>query len=585
MIQHLPLLPIFLIFLLASCTSRKPAEEGELFLQTVTKERNTLKSDNERQAHRLRLFAAEQQFDFTPRQLLTLKQLQLSECAFLNESLSAQLSAETDVLAISLGNDTLLCEARWSIFRNYQSRHDTTAALHVLKLQEPLVRKLYGSSQLSPYYYAMALLYNYHNKADQNLYWLNKARPSKAHLLYSWYNMIAEASLSAQRYPDALLFADSVLQSPGKRANSAASYVKGQALYHLNRTNEALSWYAGTILAIDSFRTKRAIKSYSLYQYRVLYAYASLLQQTGKTHSAIKLLDQIASISYSPALAIGNTLENKSLLPISTARLLAECYRLTGQKEESFQYIHQADSLQSALNKQQREINTLRVGEELRSELLNTELIHQTKEAEYARLAQHILSGVVLLLLAVIAGGLLWWRNHRRHLRQLFELLTSRHAAWLEIHNPPAMLAASTAAPTEPQPALPLSDTLQTAPTEGDVSQAIAYRRLYHRVLEVMKKERPFLNPSFDLVALSRLVGTNRTLLSTSLNRQTGMNFSCWLAEYRVNYLIEQIDRNPGKDISELYPLAGFTSRTSFFRQFRQATGLTPSQYMARRTM
>lgn len=414
-------LSFLLIILLASCTQRKPAEEGEQFLQAATKERKTLNSDNKQQAYRLRLFAAEQQYNFTSRQLLKLKQMQLSECASLNESLSAQLSAETDALAISLDNDTLLCEARWSIFRNYQSRHDTVAALHVLKLQEPLVSKLYGSSQLFPYYYAMALIYKYHNKIDQNLYWLHKARPSKQSLLHSWYNMIAETSLSARRYPDALLFADSALQSPSKRANSAASYVKGQALYHLDRTYEALSWYAGTIVAIDSFRTKQDIKSYSIYQYRVIYTYASLLQQTGEPLAAIRILNKIASIFYSPTLSTGNIHENQTLMAINTARLLAECHRLIGQKSESFQYVYRADSLQLVLNKQQREINSLRVGEELRSELLNTELIYQKKEAKYARLAQYILSGVVLLLLAVIASGLLWWRNHRRNLHRLLD--------------------------------------------------------------------------------------------------------------------------------------------------------------------
>jgi len=94
-----------------------------------------------------------------------------------------------------------------------------------------------------------------------------------------------------------------------------------------------------------------------------------------------------------------------------------------------------------------------------------------------------------------------------------------------------------------------------------------------------MKEQKPFLNPNLDLVTLSRLVGTNRTQLSTILNRQTGMNFSRWLAEYRVHHLLSLVALHPDSDITALASESGFTSRTSFFRQFRQVTGLTPNQY------
>ena len=94
-----------------------------------------------------------------------------------------------------------------------------------------------------------------------------------------------------------------------------------------------------------------------------------------------------------------------------------------------------------------------------------------------------------------------------------------------------------------------------------------------------MIEHKPFLNPILDLVTLSRLVGTNRPQLSTTLNRQTGMNFSRWLAEYRVHPLLSLVALRPDSDITALASESGFPSRTSFFRQFRQVTGLTPKQY------
>ena len=75
-----------------------------------------------------------------------------------------------------------------------------------------------------------------------------------------------------------------------------------------------------------------------------------------------------------------------------------------------------------------------------------------------------------------------------------------------------------------------------------------------------MKEQKPFLNPNLDLVTLSRLVGTNRTQLSTTLNRQTGMNFSRWLAEYRVHHLLSLVALRPDSDITALASESGFTS-------------------------
>ena len=65
------------------------------------------------------------------------------------------------------------------------------------------------------------------------------------------------------------------------------------------------------------------------------------------------------------------------------------------------------------------------------------------------------------------------------------------------------------------------------------------------------------------------------------LNNQTGMNFSRWLAIYRVEYLIREFSKCLTQEPQELYKTAGFTSRTSFYRQFKEVTGNTPIEYFA----
>ena len=96
-------------------------------------------------------------------------------------------------------------------------------------------------------------------------------------------------------------------------------------------------------------------------------------------------------------------------------------------------------------------------------------------------------------------------------------------------------------------------------------------RRLYARILQIMEDKKPYLDPQFNLCQLANLACTNRTRLSSTLNNQTGMNFS----------LIREFSKCLTQEPQELYKTAGFTSRTSFYRQFKEVTGNTPIEYFA----
>ena len=50
---------------------------------------------------------------------------------------------------------------------------------------------------------------------------------------------------------------------------------------------------------------------------------------------------------------------------------------------------------------------------------------------------------------------------------------------------------------------------------------------------------------------------------------------------YRVKHLIQEFSKCLTQEPKELYKKAGFTSRTSFYRQFKEVTGNTPIEYFA----
>lgn len=115
---------------------------------------------------------------------------------------------------------------------------------------------------------------------------------------------------------------------------------------------------------------------------------------------------------------------------------------------------------------------------------------------------------------------------------------------------------------------------------DNKMNNSLLMHRLYTRVLVAMEKDLLYLDPLLTLGKLARIIGTNRTLLSTTINSESEMNFNTWLATFRINHLLESLRHNPDKSIDELYPESGFGSRTSFYRQFRLVTGLSPLEYL-----
>lgn len=100
-------------------------------------------------------------------------------------------------------------------------------------------------------------------------------------------------------------------------------------------------------------------------------------------------------------------------------------------------------------------------------------------------------------------------------------------------------------------------------------------------LIDYMKSEKPFLNPELSLQDLSESIEVTRHQLSSVINQVHGMNFYEFVNLYRieeVKKLMEDPKNHNLKLISIAYD-AGFNSKASFNRIFKQKTNMTPSQY------
>ncbi len=87
-----------------------------------------------------------------------------------------------------------------------------------------------------------------------------------------------------------------------------------------------------------------------------------------------------------------------------------------------------------------------------------------------------------------------------------------------------------------------------------------------------------FLDAELNLKSLASHMATNESYLSKTINTAFDMNFNSFINSLRVDYakkLLAQSD----KAILEIGLEAGFNSKATFNRVFKQISGLTPSKY------
>lgn len=95
---------------------------------------------------------------------------------------------------------------------------------------------------------------------------------------------------------------------------------------------------------------------------------------------------------------------------------------------------------------------------------------------------------------------------------------------------------------------------------------------------------RVFLKKKLTLSDLSEKLGIGPHELSRLLNLYFNKNFNSFINSYRVNYVLDQLSvKNNLKQYSleGLGSEAGFSSRSSFFNEFKKHVGVTPFTYLS----
>ena len=122
-------------------------------------------------------------------------------------------------------------------------------------------------------------------------------------------------------------------------------------------------------------------------------------------------------------------------------------------------------------------------------------------------------------------------------------------------------------------------DTAKEAEQEESAKNADNIEVLRTRLEQLMKEERIYLQPDLKVSDVARRLGTNREYVYQAINVRMGVSFSDYINRMRVEFAKGLLKENPDMPTVELFMRSGFNSQASFYRNFKQMTGMSPLQY------
>lgn len=107
-------------------------------------------------------------------------------------------------------------------------------------------------------------------------------------------------------------------------------------------------------------------------------------------------------------------------------------------------------------------------------------------------------------------------------------------------------------------------------------------RQLTEKLEAVMRKDKLYMHPELKIADLATTIGTSAHTLSYLFNQHLKRNYYDYINDYRIEEFkrLVNTDEYSKYTLSALAELCGFSSRASFFRYFKKATGITPNEYI-----
>jgi AraC-like DNA-binding protein len=103
---------------------------------------------------------------------------------------------------------------------------------------------------------------------------------------------------------------------------------------------------------------------------------------------------------------------------------------------------------------------------------------------------------------------------------------------------------------------------------------------IFDRLSVQMQVHRSFLKPQLSLEVLAKKLKVPPHHLTQVLNTVAGKKYHDYIAELRINYAVELMQKSPGLSLEEVMTASGYNSKSTFHRQFKKITEKSPGEFM-----
>lgn len=103
--------------------------------------------------------------------------------------------------------------------------------------------------------------------------------------------------------------------------------------------------------------------------------------------------------------------------------------------------------------------------------------------------------------------------------------------------------------------------------------------KLFRKLSQWMKTERPFTDPQLDRRKLADQLGTNEKYLADAIRQGSGETPLGYITKQRLNYALNLLDSQTDLSLEAVAIDSGHASYSTFFRAFTKTYGMNPSEY------
>jgi AraC-like DNA-binding protein len=106
-------------------------------------------------------------------------------------------------------------------------------------------------------------------------------------------------------------------------------------------------------------------------------------------------------------------------------------------------------------------------------------------------------------------------------------------------------------------------------------------KELYNSLIVYFDTKQSYCQPNYTLAMLAADLNTNTKYLSEAINMYSGGTFDSLLNKYRLEFVKKMLDERLADKytIEYIYTLAGYSSRSTFYKNFYKTFQTTPLEY------